>query len=72
MSERKPSQLSDHQLGMDRVNPRRDFLNGAAMAIGATATPPLFQRKRHKLQFPVTLNLQHDRPARRHGLQRSA
>jgi spermidine dehydrogenase len=31
--------LTDHQLGMDRAIPRRDFLNGAAMAIGASLLP---------------------------------
>src|SRR5215475_4087838 len=30
--------LSDKELGMDRKITRRDFMNGAAMAIGAAAT----------------------------------
>src|SRR5215813_9228307 len=30
---------SDRELGMDRAIPRRDFLNGAAMAIGAAVVP---------------------------------
>jgi spermidine dehydrogenase len=32
-------EFTDRELGMDRVIPRRDFLNGAAMAIGATLLP---------------------------------
>lgn len=39
MSEEKPTHFSDHELGLDRSIPRRDFLNGAAMAIGATLLP---------------------------------
>lgn len=31
--------LSDRELGMDRAIPRRDFLNGAAMAIGTAILP---------------------------------
>jgi spermidine dehydrogenase len=32
-------ELRDRELGMDRAIPRRDFLNGAAMAIGAAMVP---------------------------------
>ncbi len=32
--------LTDRELGMDRKITRRDFMNGAAMAIGAAAVPP--------------------------------
>ena len=32
--------FTDKELGMDRKITRRDFMNGAAMAIGAAATPP--------------------------------
>jgi spermidine dehydrogenase len=39
MSKEKPSRLSDRELGMNRVIPRRDFLNGAAMTIGASVLP---------------------------------
>src|SRR6516162_10238571 len=35
------NELSDGELGMDRVIPRRDFLNGAAMVIGAALLPGL-------------------------------
>jgi len=31
--------LSDHELGMDRSIPRREFLNGAAIAIGVSLLP---------------------------------
>src|SRR3981189_2149251 len=31
--------IRDRELGMDRAMPRRAFLNGAAMAIGAAAIP---------------------------------
>ena len=39
MSEKRPRQLSDRELGMDRLIPRRDFLNGAALAVGAALLP---------------------------------
>jgi spermidine dehydrogenase len=39
MSTEKRSGLTDHELGMDRAIPRRDFLNGAAMTIGAALLP---------------------------------
>jgi spermidine dehydrogenase len=39
MADDNPSFLSDRELGMDRSIPRRDFLNGAAMAIGAAILP---------------------------------
>jgi len=39
MSEEKSTRFSDRELGMDRAIPRRDFLNGAAMAIGAALLP---------------------------------
>ena len=32
----------DRELGMDRPIARRDFLNGAAVAIGATLAGPTF------------------------------
>src|SRR6476646_2979822 len=35
MSEENPRSFSDRELGMHRAIPRRDFLNGAAMAIGS-------------------------------------
>ena len=39
MTDDHPRFLSDRELGMDRAIPRRDFLNGAAMAIGAAMLP---------------------------------
>ena len=39
MSTENRSKLSDRALGMDREIPRRDFLNGAAMTIGAALLP---------------------------------
>ena len=37
--ENRKQQYSDRDLGMDRPIPRRDFLNGAAMTIGAALIP---------------------------------
>ncbi len=39
MPTEKHSELSDRELGMDRAIPRRDFLNGAAMTVGAALLP---------------------------------
>ena len=39
MNDDNPPFLSDRELGMERAIPRRDFLNGAAMAIGAAMLP---------------------------------
>ncbi|HEY1422617.1 MAG TPA: NAD(P)-binding protein, partial [Candidatus Acidoferrum sp.] len=39
MPEKTHKELSDHELGMNRAIPRRDFLNGAAMTIGAALLP---------------------------------
>jgi spermidine dehydrogenase len=39
MTDDHPRFLSDRELGMGRAIPRRDFLNGAAMAIGAAILP---------------------------------
>src|SRR5215813_10064248 len=39
MSDNNPRFLSDRELGMERAIPRRDFLNGAALAIGAVVLP---------------------------------
>src|SRR5215467_130403 len=41
MSKENPEPLSDRELGMDRAIPRRDFLNGAALAIGSAALFPV-------------------------------
>src|SRR5882762_7151365 len=48
MAKENSSGLTDHQLGMDRAIPRRDFLNGAAMAVGAALVPKSLQ--------PITAN----------------
>ena len=39
MTDDKPRLISERELGMDRAIPRRDFLNGAAMAIGSAILP---------------------------------
>ena len=39
MNKNENNSLSDRELGMDRSIPRRDFLNGAALAIGAAILP---------------------------------
>jgi spermidine dehydrogenase len=39
MNKENPSQRTDRELGMDLNIPRRDFLNGAAMTIGAALLP---------------------------------
>lgn len=39
MTEEKSSQKRDRELGMDREITRRDFLNGAALAIGSSLLP---------------------------------
>src|SRR5579863_10697228 len=39
MTKRNPETLSDRELGMARVIPRRDFLNGAALTIGSALLP---------------------------------
>ena len=43
MSKSDSGEFTERQLGMDRSIPRRDFLNGAAMAIGAAMTPKSLQ-----------------------------
>jgi spermidine dehydrogenase len=57
MSKKQRSKYSDHELGMDRDIPRRDFLNGAAMAIGATLFP----------SFPNLARSETDEPQKRIG-----
>ncbi len=44
MADDNPSFLSDRELGMDRSIPRRDFLNGAALAFAAAILPGGLQR----------------------------
>jgi len=39
MTDQDRSKFTDRELGMDRAIPRRDFLNGAAMTIGAALLP---------------------------------
>ncbi len=43
MTKENSSEFSNRELGMDREIPRRDFLNGAAMAIGAALVPKSLQ-----------------------------
>jgi spermidine dehydrogenase len=44
MTDDSPRFFTDRELGMDRPIPRRDFLNGAAMAIGAAMLPTGLQQ----------------------------
>lgn len=44
MSDNERSLFSDRELGMDRAIPRRDFLNGAAMAVGSVMLPGGWQQ----------------------------
>ena len=39
MTDDTHTELSDRELGMNRIIPRRDFLNGAAMTIGGAVLP---------------------------------
>jgi len=41
MTDQDRSKFTDRELGMDRVIPRRDFLNGAAMTMGAALLPEI-------------------------------
>ena len=43
MSEENPKNCSDRELGLDRAIPRRDFLNGAALAVGSALIPSSLQ-----------------------------
>ena len=45
MSEENPKNYSDRELGIDRAIPRRDFLNGAAMAVGSALLPNSLRAK---------------------------
>jgi spermidine dehydrogenase len=45
MSEENPKNCTDRELGMDRAIPRRDFLNGAAMAVGSALIPGSLQSR---------------------------
>jgi spermidine dehydrogenase len=52
MTKQDRTELTDHKLGMDRAIPRRDFLNGAAMTIGASLIPHALQGKQAKAEEP--------------------
>jgi hypothetical protein len=52
MNKDNPSQRTDRKLGIDRNIPRRDFLNGAAMTIGATLLPATLSPGRKKIDEP--------------------
>src|SRR5438309_5009746 len=41
MTDKDRSKFPDRELGMDRAIPRRDFLNGAAMTVGAALLPEI-------------------------------
>jgi spermidine dehydrogenase len=43
MTKQNSSRLTDRELGMDRAISRRDFLNGAAMTVGAAMLPASVQ-----------------------------
>ena len=45
MNKGNPTQRTDRELGMGRDIPRRDFLNGAALTIGAALLPGLHSNK---------------------------
>src|ERR1700739_2905712 len=71
MKKENPNQRTDRELGMDRAIPRRDFLNGAAMTIGAALFPTGLhsnEGKRDELQKhagynpPVTTGLRGSHP----------
>jgi spermidine dehydrogenase len=49
MKKENPKQHPDRELGMDRNIPRRDFLNGAAMTIGAALLPGTLSPERKKI-----------------------
>ena len=52
MSKENPSQRTDRELGMDRNIPRRDFLNGAAMTIGAALLPGTLSPEGKNIEEP--------------------
>jgi spermidine dehydrogenase len=52
MPDKTHKELSDHELGMNRAIPRRDFLNGAAMTIGAAFLPQSTGTAAAKLDEP--------------------
>ena len=52
MNKENPSQRTDRELGMDRNIPRRDFLNGAAMTIGAALLPGTLSPEGKKIDEP--------------------
>jgi spermidine dehydrogenase len=52
MNKENPSQRTDRELGMDRNIPRRDFLNGAAMTIGAALLPGTLGPEGKKIDEP--------------------
>jgi hypothetical protein len=52
MKRENPAQRTDRELGMGRDIPRRDFLNGAAMAIGAALLPPGLRSNKTKSDDP--------------------
>jgi hypothetical protein len=52
MNKENPSQRRDRELGMDRNIPRRDFLNGAAMTIGAALLPATLSPEGRKIDEP--------------------
>jgi NAD(P)-binding Rossmann-like domain len=52
MTKQNGSRLTDRELGMDRTIPRRVFLNGAAMTIGAAMLPATVQASDLKTNEP--------------------
>ena len=52
MTKKAGRTLTEHELGMDRAIPRRDFLNGAAMTIAAALVPHALQTGRKELDEP--------------------
>jgi spermidine dehydrogenase len=52
MTHQDHSKFTDRELGMDRAIPRRDFLNGAAMTIGAALLPEIDRASRTNSDEP--------------------
>ena len=69
MTKEDRSELTDHELGMDRAIARRDFLNGAAMTIGASLFPRSLDASETKNK--ASQNSPNDDPAAATGLRGS-
>jgi len=52
MTDQDRSKFTDREFGMDRAIPRRDFLNGAAITIGAALLPEIDRASRTNSDEP--------------------